>query len=56
MDRNGDFKGMRMLFVWSGLNGYMGYCWRELSVAPRCRRVFDRRGDCTIEKLFAQFP
>ena len=21
----------RILFVWSVLNGYMGYCWRELA-------------------------
>lgn len=31
MNSNVDFKGMKILFVWSGLNGYMGYCWRELA-------------------------
>ena len=25
---------MKLLFVWSGLNGYMGDCWRELDSRP----------------------
>ena len=31
MSSNGDIRCVKILFVWSGLNGYMGYCWRELS-------------------------
>ena len=25
---------MKLLFVWSGLSGYMGDCWRALAIAP----------------------